>query len=43
MGSAVQYMACNGTSPVLIVKDGLTRENSPDGIYKYGVLIDGSE
>jgi hypothetical protein len=36
-------MAFQGASPILIVKDGKTREKSPDGIFKFGVLIDGSE
>jgi hypothetical protein len=43
MGSAVQFMAQEAGSPILIVKDGLTRKKSPDGFYKYGILIDGSK
>lgn len=43
MGTAVQYMAQQAAGPILIVKDGLTRKNSPDGFYKFGILIDGSK
>lgn len=43
MGSAVHWMAQNAAGPVLIIKDGLTREKSPDGIFKFGILIDGSK
>ena len=43
MGTAVQYMAQQAAGPILIVKDGLTRKNSPDGFYKFAILIDGSK
>ena len=43
MGSAVQFMTCNGGSPILIVKDGKSRETSPNKCFKLGVLIDGSK
>lgn len=43
MGSAVQFMAQNAGSSILIVKNGLTREKSPDGIFKFGILVDGSK
>jgi hypothetical protein len=43
MGSAVQFMAQNSGTSIIIIKDGLNRSNSPDGIFKFGILIDGSK
>ena len=43
MGTAVQYMACNGTAPVLIVKNGKEREEKATKHFKFGVLVDGSK
>lgn len=36
-------MAQESGGPILIVKDGLDRKHSPDGIFKFGILIDGSK
>ena len=43
MGSAVQHLSTESTNPVLIIKDPKLRENSPEGVYRFGVCIDGSE
>ena len=43
MGSAVQFMSLNSATPVLIVKDPKTREESPDGFFTMAVLCDGSK
>jgi hypothetical protein len=42
MGSAVQHMSTESKNPVLIIKDPKTRDISPEGVYRFGVCIDGS-
>ena len=36
-------MSTESTTPVLIIKDAKTREESPEGVYRFGVCIDGSK
>ncbi len=43
MGSAVQHLSVNSVNPVLIVKDPKLRTESPEGVYRFAVCIDGSE
>ena len=43
MGTAVSHLAENCTRPVLIIKNPLSRENSPEGCFRFAVCVDGSE
>jgi hypothetical protein len=43
MGTAVQHLSINSPGPVLIIKDPKLRANSPEGVYRFGVCIDGSQ
>jgi len=43
MGSAVQHLSVNSTNPILIIKDPKLRSESPEGVYRFAVCIDGSD
>ena len=42
MGTAVQYLAVNSNTPVLIVKRVITRKDRPEG-YQFALCMDGSK
>ena len=43
MGSAVSHLSENCPCPVLIIKNPLSRENSPEGCFRFAVCVDGSQ